>query len=281
MLKLCAGAMARILLSKLNVKQTICGTSAISGVHRGGLMGSFLRNLKQILRRLRHAPLFTAVTLITVAIGVGANTVVFSVVQNVLLKPLSYPKPDRLMGVWYRAPVINIPKLGIAEYLYFIDREQNKTLEDIGMYTTASYSMTGGAQPEQVQALRVTDGVLPILGVHPVYGRLFTRRDDSPNLPRTVILTDGYWQRHFGGDPSAVGRTVRLDGQIYEIIGVLPKDFHFLDQDKVELMVPMQIDRSQTQLGSFIYTAVARLKPGVTMQEAIADLGQIGRASCR
>jgi predicted permease len=238
-------------------------------------MWSFLLNLKQILRRLRRAPLFTAVTLITVAIGVGANTIVFSVVQGVLLKPLNYPQPDRLIGVWYRAPGINIPKLGIAEYLYFIDREQNKTLEDIGMYATASYSMTGGAQPEQVQALGVTDGVLPILGVHPVYGRLFTRRDDSPNMPRTVILTDGYWQRHFGGDPSAVGRTVRLDGQIYEIIGVLPKDFRFLDQNKVELIVPMQIDRSQTQLGSFIYTAVARLKPGVTLQEASADLGRL------
>src|ERR1700720_4754497 len=97
-------------------------------------MARFDDQLKQVLRRLSRAPLFTAITLITLAIGVGANTVIFSVVEGVLLKPLPYKSPDRLIGVWYKAPAINIPKIGMAEYLYFTDREQNKTLEDIGLY---------------------------------------------------------------------------------------------------------------------------------------------------
>jgi predicted permease len=238
-------------------------------------MTSFGNQLKQVLRRLGRAPLFTVVTLITVAIGIGANTVVFSVVENVLLKPLNYPHSDRLIGVWYEAPGINIPKLEIDPSLYFIDREQSKTLEDIGMYTGATFSLTGGAQPEQVPGIQMTDGTLPLLGVHPAYGRLFTRHDDLPNTPKTAIISYGYWQRHFGGDPSAVGRTLTLGGNTHEIIGILPKNFHFLDQDDADVMIPLQIDRSTTMLGNFSYSAFARLKPGVTLQQASADLQRL------
>lgn len=238
-------------------------------------MGFFLSQFKQVLRRLGRSPLFTTIILITVAVGVGANTVVFSVVEGVLLKPLSYPQPDRLIGVWYKAPVFNVSKLNIAPFVYFIDREQNKTLEDIGMYDGNSFSQTGGAQPEQLSGLRVTDGTLPILGVHPAYGRLFTRRDDLPDAPKTVLLTYGYWQRHFGGDASAVGRMLTLDGGLHEIIGVLPQDFHFLDQYGVEVLVPMQLDRSKTKLGAFNYEGIARLKPGVTIQQASVDLARL------
>lgn len=236
---------------------------------------SLLTDLKLAVRRLRRSPGFATTVLLTLAVGIGATTAVFSVVEGVLLKPLSYPQSDRLIGVWYKAPGINIPRVGIAQYLYFIDREQSKTIEDIGMAVAVSYSMTGGAQPEQVQALQVTDGALPILGVHPVYGRLFTARDDSPNTPKTVVLTYGFWQQHFGGDPSAVGRTLRLDGRTYEIIGVLPEDFRFLDQDQAEVVVPAQLDRGQTQLGSFLYRGIARLKPGVTLDEASTDLQRL------
>jgi predicted permease len=236
---------------------------------------SLLADLKLALRRLRRSPGFAATVLFTLAIGIGANTTVFTVVESVLLKPLSYQHSDRLVGVWYKAPGINIPKLGIGQYLYFIDREQSKTLEDIGMAAAASYSMTGGAQPEKVQALLVTDGVLSILGAHPVYGRLFTPRDDAPNIPKTVVLTYGFWLRHFGGDPSAVGRALRLDGQMYEIIGVLPEAFRFPDMDQAEVMSPMQADRNQTQLGNFMYRAIAQLKPGVTLEEASTDLQRL------
>src|ERR1043166_5247705 len=238
-------------------------------------MGLSLSQLKQVLRRLAHTPLFTAVALITVAIGIGANTVVFSVVEGVLLKPLDYAHSDRLIGVWHKAPGVNIPKLNMGEFLYFIYREQNKTLEDIGLYRSSSFSLTGGAQPEQIQGLEITDGTLPILAVQATHGRVFSKRDDLPNTPKTVVLTYGYWQRHFGGDPSAVGRSLTLDGEPREIIGVLPKNFRFFDQYDLDLIVPMQIDRSKTKLGGFSYSGLARLKPGITLQEASADLGRL------
>jgi predicted permease len=224
---------------------------------------------------LGTSPGLATSVLLTLAFGIGANTTVFTVMESILLKPLSYPQSDRLMGVWYKAPGISIPKLGIAPYLYFIDREQSKTLEDIGMVAAGFYSMTGGAQPERVPALQVTDGALPILGVQPVYGRFFTLRDDLPNMPKTVVLTYGFWLRHFGGDPSAVSRTLRLDGQMYEIIGVLPKGFRFPEQDQAEILVPMELNRCRTPLGGFIYTAIARLKPGVTLGEASTDLQRL------
>ncbi|HWF90871.1 MAG TPA: ABC transporter permease [Terriglobales bacterium] len=238
-------------------------------------MGSLGSQIRQVFRRLRRAPLFTAVVLVTVAIGVGANTTIFSVVEGVLLKPLPYKQPDRLIGVWYKAPAINIPKINMAEYLYFTDREQSKTLEDIGLYGFLSFHITGGAQPEQVQGLEVTDGTLPILGVQPALGRLFTRRDDSPNMPLTVILTNAFWQRHFGGDTAVVGRTLKLDGEMHEIIGILPADFVFMDRSDVDVIVPGQIDRSKTTLGGFSTNGLARLKPGVTLQQATADLTRL------
>lgn len=238
-------------------------------------MGLFFSQFRQVLRRLGRAPLFAVVILITVAIGVGANTTIFSVVEGVLLKPLPYKQPDRLIGVWYKAPAINIPKINMAEYLYFTDREQSKTLEDIGLYSFLSFHITGGAQPEQVQGLQVTDGTLPILGVRPTLGRLFTKRDDSPNMPETVILTNAFWQRHFGGDASVVGRTLKLDGEMHEIIGILPANFVFMDRSDVDVVVPAQIDRSKTVLGNFNASGLARLKPGVTLQQATADLTRL------
>jgi len=237
-------------------------------------VGFIPSQLKQVLRRLGRSPLFAAIILITVAVGVGANTVVFSVVEGVLLKPLGYPHADRLIGVWYKAPAINIPKLNIAAFVYFIDREQNKTLEDIGMYNGSSFSLTGSGQPEQLDGVEVTDGTLPILGVRPTYGRLFTKQDDSANAPKTVLLSYGYWQRHFGGDRSAVGRTLTLDGEPREIIGILPKGFDFLGYP-ADLFVPMQLDRSKTTLGEFNYEGIARLKAGVTLREASADLERL------
>ncbi len=238
-------------------------------------MALFLDQLKQIGRRLGRAPLFTCVTLLTLAIGIGANTVVFSVVEGILLKPLAYPHPDQLIGVWNSAPGVNIPRLTMAPFLYFIDREQNTTLEDIGVYQGDAYSLTGTAQPEHVQGVDVTEGVLPLLGVKPQLGRLFTHQDDQPNAAKTVLLTYGYWQRHFGGDRSIIGRSITLDGTAREIIGVLPQSFRFLDYKDTDLILPMQFDRSKTKLGNFSYKGLARLKPGVTLQQANVDLARL------
>ncbi|MDR3740541.1 MAG: ABC transporter permease [Terracidiphilus sp.] len=230
---------------------------------------------RQVLRRLGRAPLFTSITLLTLAIGVGANTIVFSVVESVLLKPLPYPQADRLIGVWHKAPNLNLQELNVAPFLYFIDREQSTTLEDIGVYNGDSLSVTGSGKPEHVRAFDVTDGTLPILGAKPILGRLFTRQDDSPHAPATVVLSYAYWQSHFGGNAAAVGQNLILDGKAHQVIGVLPRDFHLLDDTEAALYMPMQWDRSKTKLGNFSYQAVARLKPGVTLQQASADLGRL------
>jgi predicted permease len=238
-------------------------------------MESVKNELKQILRRLGRAPMFTAITLITLAAGVGGNTVVFSVLEGVLLKPLPYPDPDELVGVWNTAPGIQIKDLDMSPSNYFIYREQNRTLQDIGMYTGDSVSVTGVAEPEQVEALRVTDGTLPLLGIPPMLGRGFTKQDDSPGAPQTVLLTYGYWRRKFGGDASVIGRNIVVDGKSRQIIGVLPQRFHFLDREDPALITPFQFDRNKVHLGNFSYNGLARLKPGVTLEQVNADVARM------
>jgi predicted permease len=231
--------------------------------------------LRQVLRRLGRAPLFTTITLLTLAVGVGANTVIFSVVEGVLLKPLPYLHPEQLIGVWHTAPGIGIKELNMSPSNYFIDREQNTTFQDVGAYDGDSLNVTGAGEPEHVPGLDVTDGTLAILGVRPTLGRLFTRRDDSPGAPETVLLSYGYWQRKFGGAASVIGRSIMVDGKPREIIGVLPLGFHFLDEQDAALILPFQWDRSKTTLGNFSERALGRLKPGVTMAQASADMARL------
>jgi len=218
--------------------------------------------------------MFTIITVVTLALGIGANAAIFSVLEGVLLKPLPYPDPNRLIAVDHAAPGVNITSAGMAPFLYFTYRGQSRTLQDIGMWTGDSLSVTGLAEPAQVPGIDVTGGVLPILGVQPVLGRLFTPKDDSPGSPRTVILSYGYWQARFGGNPSVLGRSMVIDGREREVIGVLPAGFRFLDQ-KADLFLPMQMDRSLVYLGRFSYQAVARLKPGVTVAQTNADLARL------
>ncbi len=240
-------------------------------------MALFNDQLKLAFRRLSRAPLFTAITLITLAVGIGANTVIFSVVEGVLLKPLSYPHPEQLIGIWHNAPGIGagLQQLNIAPFLYFTDREQSSTLQDVGAYQDDGISVTGVGQPEQVQGMFVTDGVLPILGVKPVLGRLFTPREDSPNGPKTALLSYPYWIKKFSGSQSVIGRSITVDGTTREIIGVMPRSFHFLDEPDVAIFLPMGFDRSQVKLGNFSYEAIARLKPGVTLAQATADINRL------
>ncbi|MGC2400819.1 MAG: ABC transporter permease [Acidobacteriaceae bacterium] len=238
-------------------------------------MAMFRDQLWQVLRRLGRAPVFTAITLLTLAIGVGANTVIFSVIQGVLLKPLPYLHPEQLIGVWHTAPGIGFKELNMAPSIYFIDREQNTTLEDMGAYDDDSLTVTGAGQPEHVNGLDVTDGTLPILGVTPALGRLFTRQDDSPSAPPTVLLSYDYWKTRFGGASSVIGGSLTVDGKLRTIIGVMPPGFHFLDLADPALIVPFQWDRSKTHLGGFNESALARLKPGVTMAQASADMSRL------
>jgi len=233
------------------------------------------QQLRQVIRRLWRAPVFTLVTLITFAIGVGANIAVFSVVEGVLLKPLPYPHPESLVGVWHTAPGLNLDEVNMAPSNYFIYREQNHSFEDIAVYQGDSVAVTGHGNPEQVQALDVTDGVLPILGIPPMLGRWFNRADCVPDAPEVVILDYGYWQRRFDSDRTVVGRGITIDGKLRQVIGVMPRTFVFLDGDQPAMFLPIRFDRSKTVLGQFSYDGIARLRPGVTLASANSDLGDL------
>jgi putative ABC transport system permease protein len=237
--------------------------------------------LRQILRGLGRAPIFTAVTLLTLAAGIGAITAIFSVVNGVLLKPMPYPHSEELVAVRFTALGMGGKNLPISDSSYFIFREQSQTFQDICLYDRGvkgqghSVNVTGFGEPENVAALPVTDGLFPILGVTPFLGRSFTRADDSPGSADTVVLTYGYWSRKFGGDPSVIGRTIEVDGKPHAIIGVLPESFRFLDQTSLAMLLPMKLNREQTYLGEFIFGGIARLKPGVTLQQANADVARM------
>ncbi len=230
-------------------------------------------SLRLAVRRLIHAPLFTAVTLLTLAVGIGANTAIFSVVYGVLLKPLPFAEPDRLVGVWHAAPGMGVDLLNQSPSTYFTYREQSRTFQGIGIWDTTAVSITGRGEPERVQALLVTHDTLPLIGTVPLRGRLFTEADDSPGTPQRVILTHAYWQRRFGG-AEVLGQSLTINGGPSEIIGVLPQSFTFLRSEPA-LVLPLQFDRTKTFVGQFSYQGLARLKPGVTLEQANADVARL------
>ncbi|MGH9162093.1 MAG: ABC transporter permease, partial [Vicinamibacteraceae bacterium] len=225
-------------------------------------------------RRLLRTPFFTAVSVLTLGVGIGANTSIFSVVYGVLLKPLPFTEPERLVGVWHTAPGFGTDLANVNPATYFTYRDESRVFEDIGMWRTGQVSITGRGEPERVDALYVTDGTLPILRVQPLVGRLFTRTDDAPGSPERTVLTYGYWQRRFGAAQDIVGQTVNIDGKPVEVIGVLPSSFTFLDTSPA-LLLPLQIDRATTHLGNFSFRAIARLRPGVTIAQANRDVARM------
>ena len=235
---------------------------------------TFAHDLRYSLRMLRRSPLFTLVALLTLSIGIGATSAIFSVVNGVVLKPLAYPHPDRLITVNHAGPGVNLPKTGTAPFLHFTYHDQAHSLQGIGIYRWASRTVTGLNQPQDALSLNVSADVLPILDIRPALGRWFSAKDEAPGSPLTMILTYGWWQTRFGGDRSVLGRIVTVDGLASEVIGVLPPDFTFLDR-KPAFLSPLQLDRNRTILGNVSYEGIARLKPGVTIDQAASDLARL------
>ena len=233
-------------------------------------------SLRHVLRRLAQAPGFTAIAVITLALGIGANTAIFSVVEGVLIKPLAFPKAQELVGVWHLAPGVQgiSGNVNCSPTMYFTYREESHTFQDIGIWSNGGISVTGLGEPEQVRTVNVTYGTLQALGVQPAVGRWFSQEDDTPGTPETVILTNSYWQRHFGGNASAVGGTLTLDSRPHTIIGVMPESFRFLNLTP-DLIMPMRFERAKLFLGNFSYQGIARLKPGVSLEQANAYLGRM------
>jgi putative ABC transport system permease protein len=230
--------------------------------------------MRHIVRRLLQTPMFTVTTLVTLALGIGANSAIFSVIEGVLLKPLPFPEPDRLVAVWQTAPGINIKDLNASAGDYFTYREEGSTFEDVGLWNDCAAAVTGLAEPERVACLAVTHRTLPLLGIHPILGRSFTEKNEAPGSGDVVLLSYGYWQRRFGGDASVIGRRIVADGKAREVIGVLPQSFWFMDQ-KPDLVLPLEMERAKARLGGYNFQAIARLKSGATVAQANADVARM------
>jgi len=199
--------------------------------------------LNHLLRALIRVPAFTALVVFTLALGIAANTAIFSVIEAVLLKPLPFPDPDRIVDIDHEAPGVNIPHAGSAAFLHFTYREDSRSFQTVGLWRPETFSVTGVGEPEEIRGLDVTEGVLPLLGVQPALGRFFTAKDDAPRGGETVVLAHSYWQTRFGGARNVLGRRLLLDGRPREVIGVLPAGFRFLDQTP-SVIAPIRLDRS-------------------------------------
>ena len=243
------------------------------------LSEAFTRDTRYALRALRRTPLFTAVALLTLAIGIGANTAVFSVVNSVLLKPLAYPNPQELVAVSHTAPgasglASTSGELPLSASMFMTYAGENRTFQSIGIWVPSTASVTGVAEPEQVRTVLISDGLLQALGVPPAAGRWLSPGDQTPGGPANVMLGYSYWQRRFGGDRSAIGRNITVDSRPREIVGVMPRGFRFVNAD-TDVIVPLALDRSKLILPGFGFQCAARLKPGVSIATAGADLARL------
>jgi predicted permease len=240
---------------------------------------SLLADLKLTLRRLRKSPGFAVTVLLTLAIGIGANTAVFSVLNSVLLRPLPYPDPERLVALRLNAP--GAP--GLAEFrselrlsasMYLTFATHNRSFESMGVWLPGRASITGLAQPEQVNTAQISGGVLETLNVPATAGQWIGAADqDSHGLGR-VMLSYGYWQRRFGGDPGVVGRTITVNSQTRVIAGVMPRGFKVVNYD-FDLLIPLALDPTHQMLSGFAYRGIARLRPGISIGQANADVGRL------
>ena len=215
--------------------------------------------------------------MLTLVLGIGANTTIFSLLHHALLRPLPYADADRLVFVWNTYPLMGLPQatVSIPDYL---DRSNDApAIEDATLFTGRSLSLADGGRPEQLRALAVTPSFFSTLGRYPSLGRGFDDADATPGADRFVILTHGLWTSRFGADPSVVGRSIRLDGEAYDVVGVLPADFEIPRRD-VALLVPFSFtpqQMSEAERGNEFSSMVARLRPGATVEELDAQMETI------
>jgi predicted permease len=242
---------------------------------RRNMFGDILQDLRYGLRTLRKHPGFTAVAVVALALGIGANTAIFSVVNTVLLRPLPYKDPDRLVMVWEDATKSGYPRDTPSAANYIDWREQNRVFEGMAAVADQSFNLTGAGDPERLDGKRASANLFGLLGVEPLLGRGFLPEDDRPGAGRVVVLSHGLWQRRFGADAKVVGRSLELNGQSYEVVGVMPQSFQFPSRED-ELWVPIAFTQQEAaSRGRHYLQVVARLKPGVSVEQAQAEMSTI------
>ncbi|HSE21319.1 MAG TPA: ABC transporter permease [Pyrinomonadaceae bacterium] len=242
---------------------------------RSNLLADFQHDLRFALRMLLKNPGFTIVAVIALALGIGANTAIFSVVNHVLLRPLPYKDPGRLVMVWEDASKSGYPRDTPSAANYVDWRDQNQVFEGMAAFSAESFNLTGAGDPERLEGIRVSANLFPLLGVEPQVGRVFTAAEDQPNSQRVVLLSYGLWQRRFGGDPNIAGKPLTLNGETHLVVGVMPARFQFPTSDN-QVWVPIAFTPEEAANREIKFLeVVARLKPGITLEQAQADMSTI------
>ena len=238
-------------------------------------METLLKDIRYGVRGLWKRPGFTVVAVLTLALGIGANTAIFSVVNAVLLKPLQFRDPDRLVMIWEDASFVGFPRNTPAPANYFDWKNHTQSFEDMAATHEETFNLTGDGDPERVAAYSVSANLFPLLGVPPALGRTFVADEDRPGANKVAVLSHALWQTRYGGDPQIINRDIQLDGAKYTVIGVMPAGFQFMEND-VRLWVPLAMDAEDAaNRGGHFLTVVGRLKQGVTLNQAQADLSAV------
>ncbi|HEX7182519.1 MAG TPA: ABC transporter permease [Thermoanaerobaculia bacterium] len=235
-------------------------------------MTSLLQDLRYAGRLLRRSPGFTLLTALTLALGIGANAAIFSVVDGVLLTPLPYRDSDRLMAIYTQAPGAGFDKFWVSPPEYVEFRKRATRFEEVGGWVTGSVNLEGRDQPTRVRAAYATASLLSVLGVEPELGRYYSPREDLPNAERTIVLGHDLWRRDFGGDAGIVGKRVKVDGEPRTILGVMPPGFD-IDGQNIEALIPLALDPvNPGRWGNHYLYLIGRLRPGATLAQARSEL---------
>ncbi len=248
-----------------------------AGVSAGRLVtfDSLSNDFRYTVRSIYKRPFLSTVTVVTLALGVGAMGGMFTVVNNVLIKPLDYDDPGRLVGVWHTAPGFGWGSVNQTAASYITHRDENRFFEGIALWDDARVTVTGIDEPEQIRVVLMTHNSFPLLRIRPMLGRVFAPEDDAVGASGTIILGNGYWRRRFGSDPEVIGRTATVGGRPFEIIGVMSPGFSFLSYD-IDAFLPMRLDDGRVNgVYGFTYQSFARLAPGVTIEKANADVARM------
>jgi putative ABC transport system permease protein len=240
-------------------------------------MENLMRDIRYGFRSLLKRPGATVVALVTLALGIGVNTAIFSAVDSVLLRPLPLKDPERVTSIWERTLRDGINQNEVAPANFFDLRNQNQVFEGIGAHGPQDLNLTGGGEPERLNGELVTANVFSILGVEPALGRTFLPDEDQTGREQVVVLSDALWQRRFNRDPSIVNRNITLNGESFTVVGVMPRGFFFPARE-TELWIPWAMEPEQASgRGDHYLRLVARLKPGTTLEQANADVESIAQ----
>lgn len=241
------------------------------------VVDNLVRDIRFAWRQLRRTPAFTASIAATLAIGIGATTAVFAVLDSVILRPLPYPNADRLVGVWWSLPGMGFQLGPQSLGTYFAIRRLSTSFEGISVFDRTAVnvaSRAGDEHAERLTAATATASLFPLLGARFIAGRPFSAAEDVPNAAPVVVISEGFWRRRFGADPNVIGKQLIVDGEARTIVGITASSFHFPD-DATQLWTPIALDSAAAFGGSFEHQAFARLKPGVTVDQARRELTRL------